>query len=394
MTKRREPIETPLTCTAILPSSVFALERDESWPYERFAYNVFDAGVHSLHTKNLPESLTVDFTRIMPGCSPWAFNASASVVRDGSGDPMSFRISVPELTPALFYLFAATVGSDFFNDEVFSAYQGDSDHLRARIQHFSDGASAGVRAYRTSGLGAAIRASYTHLGLTVLDLDQHGETYDLLAKLIAYHEVAHAYAKHVLMPGTLDGNDRRACELIADLIGTVWFYALMVYHTPDADEYRRFRGFGSYGESIVSNALMTYRSQQVQLVLAALAGAQREGGRVSLAGGRTHPPGLQRYMLQHMTLASLVLSDFGKVLTTTQQQSLDNDWRNKMEVLAKSGIMPRDDALTMLEPSECDAVERAAELIEKDSIPELMGLTGFLRSVRGNLERIARGDGP
>ena len=393
MSKKREPIETQLSSSVVFPSGIFALERDESWPYERFAYNVLDVGVHALHKMGLPESLTVDFACAPLHSSAWAINSSVYVKKDGDGDPLSFCISTPELTPALFYLFANTVAQDFFKNEVFRTYMDKPNRLRESIQKFANGANAAIRAYRTNGLGAAIRAGYDYLGLAIMDVEKTFDTYDLLTKQIAYHEVAHAYAGHVLRHPVPNAVDSRAYELIADLIGTVWFFEIMVYYTPDTPEYREFRGFSSYAECIFENALMVYRAQQANLVLAALAGAQREGGRVSLEGGLSHPPGLQRYMLQHMTLSNLVMSNFKDKLTEPQQEALEGDWRAKMEVLSQSGIMPSLDVFTGLDPRECDAVERAAELIESEKIPEVQNITSFLRSMRDNLEKLTNSRG-
>ena len=59
---RSAPIDTHFTSTINYPASLFSLEKDEIFPYERLAYNFLDVGIGALHEKNLPERIVVDFT--------------------------------------------------------------------------------------------------------------------------------------------------------------------------------------------------------------------------------------------------------------------------------------------------------------------------------------------
>src|SRR4029077_21205244 len=89
------------------------------------------------------------------------------------------------------------------------------------------------------GVAAGVRAAYDHLGLTVTDLERCANDYDLLTKLIAYHEVGRAYTQLAVRTVT-SPLESYALDLIADLLATQGFYEKMIVNTPDAEEYRRF----------------------------------------------------------------------------------------------------------------------------------------------------------
>jgi len=394
MSNRRKPIETGLTSSVVYPSGLFSLEKDEVYPYERFAYNVLDVGVHGLHVRDLPESITIDFTRLLPGCSPWSINASASVEWAPDGQPLSYHISTPEFTPSMLYMFSAVVTAQLFDDEACDVFRDDPESLGRRIQHFVDGASAGVRAYRDKGIAHAIRAGYETLGLRILDMQNCADDFDMLSKQIAYHEVGHAYIKQFMRDREWTPLQCRAYELMADLVGTEWLYNGMVRNTPDSDEYREFRGLDTYADTIFANAIMSMRAQQANLILAAIAGAQRKQGQLSLAGGETHPPGLQRYQLQHIHLYTLIASNFSKVLSKGQLSAIERDWGDKMDILVRSGVLPLDDLEDSLDLSHCDTINVAADLIVEQNVPELQKVAPFLRETRKHLAHVLQSRKP
>jgi hypothetical protein len=379
MTKRRDPIETPLTSTIVYPSSLFSLEKDEVYPYERFAYNILHVGVEALNRKSLPEKIVVDFTRLLPASSPWSLNASVRCELDGAGKPLAFHFSTPELVPAMMYLFVAVVAHEFLDETRFENFCRDPQTFRARIQLFVDGASAAVRAYRQSGFGSAVRAGYMHLSLTIQHLYTFADDYNLLAKLIANHEVAHAYIEQFTYASVLAECDVRAFEFLADMVGTAWFFHEMIANTPNTEEYRKFRGMRSYAETIYSNSLATLRAQQVLLVFMAIAGAQRSGGTVSLAGGKSHPGGLQRYFLQHIQLYTLIESNFSSVISGDQLRNLQDDWDSRMDTLFRSGLIRPEDLQSLRDDSNCDALNKCADLIEELKIGEVKQVGPTLR---------------
>ena len=42
-----------------ISSSLFSLEKDEVFPYERFAYNLLDIAIEALNAKGLPERVII-----------------------------------------------------------------------------------------------------------------------------------------------------------------------------------------------------------------------------------------------------------------------------------------------------------------------------------------------
>ncbi|MCK4410801.1 hypothetical protein KAV67_00820, partial [Candidatus Bipolaricaulota bacterium] len=306
------------------------------------------------------------------------------------GQPSLFRITTPELAPAIFYMFSSVVVSEFFDEEGFKAFRINPRKLGERIRYFISGASAGVRMYREKGLGQAIRAGYDHFGLSILDLQDFIDDYDLLTKQIAFHEVAHAYIGQFMRKQRPTGTEQQAFELIADLVATRWFYNVMVRNTPNTDEYRGFRGMDTYADTILANAVMTTRLQLANLMLSAIAGAQCTKGTLSLAASQTHPPGLQRHDLQHLFLLTLIASDFSDILSEEGLSAVQQDWNEKMDVLACSGMLPLEAVKLMLDPSQCEVLEVAADLIEELHIPELMRIIEDLRVTRENLSEFLK----
>jgi hypothetical protein len=382
MNNRRDPIETGQKTTIIYPSGLFSLEKDEVFPYERFAYNVLEVGIYALKLADLPECLTLDFTHFSENGSPWLINCSVLPQYSPDGEIISFKVAIPELVPALIYMFCFAVVSKLFHDDNYKTFKTDPHKARKLIQYFVDGGSASVRAYKKNGIGRAIRAGYEHFGLIFNDLFKTGDDFDMLTKQIAYHEIAHIYVSDLIKQTKALGAQRFAFELIADLVGTEWFYNAMIRLTPDTDEYRNLRGMDTFEETIFANSLMAMKSQQAILILSAIAGAQRSGGKVSLSGGQTHPPGFQRHQLQHIHLHTLIASNFSDVLSEHQLKQIKSNYSDIMDILVASGIIPMADVMPTLDPLECDSIEAAADLIEELKVSELIRVVPFLRSIR------------
>jgi hypothetical protein len=356
---RRKPVKTSETSTTRYPSGHFSLQRDEIFPYERYAYNVLSLAVEAFDKRGLPVAITVDLTQGRQRASPWVINASIEYRLNGKGNPEAFIFRMPELVPAIIYLFTATIVSDLFHPETFGEIKNSPSKLRERFQHFSAAVNAGIQEYRTLGFAHGVRAAYQQLGLTIGTLAKSTNDFDLLSKQMAFHEIAHGYVKQVTREGTTTA-EKAGFELIADLVATEWFYNQMIANTPDSEEYRNWRGANSHAESIFLNALTSLQSQQALLALMAVAGAQRAGGTVSLKGGEVHPSGLQRYMLQHVHLFTLIASNFSALLSPQHLQALQDDWDEKLDVLVLAGVIPTEDIATILDTRECDTIESAA----------------------------------
>jgi hypothetical protein len=374
MANRRPPIATSLKSTVAYPSALFALERDEVLPFERFAYNILDVAISALHAKSMPERVAVEFSNVGLRISPWIINASVQCELDPAGRPTGFRFVIPELVPSLVYIFCQKLGAELVET-------GTSD-IRQNLQRFVDGASAGVREYKQHGLGHAVRASYDYYGLTISDYSRAQHSFDLLTKLVAYHEIGHAYAGHLSSGQDIDPVTRRGFELIADLLATTWFYNGYIRNTPDDSGYREMRGLASHSEAIFTNSIEAQRAQLTLLTLMAFAGAQQNGGRPTVSGGISHSPGIQRHMLQHVHLGTLIKSNFAQLLSNEQFAALQQDWNKLFECLIESGIIPVSDVMNHLDPQECDTIEAASNAIESMNVQELKPAVPFLLEIR------------
>lgn len=382
MPSRRHPANTDKRSTVIYPSALFALEKDEVYPYERFAYNILDIAVEALNSKGLPENITVHFGDPPRNHSPWWINAGVRVDLRPDGSPEGFRFFLPEFLPTTIYVFCVSCVSPFVVDAAFQELRQSPELLRKQLAFFAGAVNAGVEVYPTGGFGAAVRAQYDHLGLTMEDLQASANVYDLLTKQLAFHEVAHAYIEQVMRQRPPTPAERKAFELIADLVATEWIYNKMIRNTPDTNSYRALRGIDTYAGTIFSNALLTQQLQHALLVLMAIAGAQRSAGELTLEGGPSHPPGMFRHQFQHVHLYTLILSNFGKLLSQEQVAKLDEDWHQRTEVLVKSGIISLDDLDRLLNEVEYETAEAAANLIEEMNIRELKKAASGLLQAR------------
>lgn len=369
MAKRRTPKAISASSTIVYPSALFCLERDEFFPFERLAYNVLDVAIEALHAKTMPESVTVDFS---DGAAPWTINASVGPIKDETGRTTGFRFTTGKFVPTLLYLFCAKVGAKLV--------AGVADGLSDDIREFGDLGNAGVREYKQRGLGHAIRAA--HGACVDVEHSRACHSFDLLTKLLASHEAGHVYANHFAMAQDANAVTRRGLELIADLLSTTWFYNKYIRNTPDDSSYRQARNVASHAEAVFVNSMEAQRSQLALLALMAIAGAQRNGGRVTLDGGSTHPPGLQRHMLQHVHLGTLIESNFGSLLTQEYFSILEKDHQALLASLVGSGVIPPTEVLSQLDSREFDTVEAAALTIQRMGIEELTPAVPVLLQAR------------
>ena len=70
MSGRRSALETNQSCSVVYPAGLFSLEKDEVYPYERFAYSLLDVAVEALHHQNLSGNISVEFDRPALAGSP------------------------------------------------------------------------------------------------------------------------------------------------------------------------------------------------------------------------------------------------------------------------------------------------------------------------------------
>jgi hypothetical protein len=127
---------------------------------------------------------------------------------------------------------------------------------------------------------------------------------------------------------------------------------------------------------------MTQRSQEALLCFMALAGAQQSGGVFTLDGGKSHPPGLQRYFLQVVHFDTFVRSNFASLLSSEQIARLKADRERYMTNFCLSGVIRLTDVDQYLDLREFDTIEAAADLIEEMNVRDLMPIVPALREVR------------
>lgn len=381
MSDKRPPFTTSCVSKVLYPSALFSLERDEILPYERFAYNILGLAVEVLHDRGLPEEITINFTQDAGSFAPWRINAGIRCHLNAESFPQSFEFAIPELLPGMAFLYCSSFVQNFI--------QSPPEHIQEELSSFLEVADTAVKAYKLDGFAASLRAAYDKSGLAITEVS--GEAvlaYDLLTKQIAFHEVAHGYAE-LLTSREQNPVRRRSFELVADLLATQWMYKKVVVNTPDTAAYREWTGSTSYGDSIYTNCMSLQRSYFSLLCLFALAGAQKTGGKLTLDGGVSHPPGMQRHVLQHVHFMTLVRSNYADVLSPEQFATLDADWSHMISMLHSAGILSNSDLQAGFDPRESDTIEAAADVIEDTNISELNSLVPVLRDVRETLSDAA-----
>ena len=91
---------------------------------------------------------------------------------------------------------------------------------------------------------------------------------------------------------------------------------------------------------------------------------------------------MQRFMLQHVMLYTLIASNFGSLLLPEHFGTFQKEWDDNLDTLVRAGVIPLGDIETMLDTGECDTIEAAANLIEELRVPELQRLLPTLRAMR------------
>lgn len=381
MNDRKMPIQSNFNSMVIYPSSIYSLEVDEIFPYERFAHNIFRTGVEVLNNKKLPEKLEVEYCQYLMGCTPWTINASIKIDHDIEGKPNSYKISIPEFTPALYYIFSAIVANYLFDNNKCNSEE-DSDGLIERIKYFIDGANAGVSMYKEKGLGYAIRSLYDFFNLKILDINKYIDYFDLLIKQIAYHEIAHAYTLDRIIDKFDNASEKCALEYIADLVSISWIFKQLVFNTPDSSEYRNYRGLETYTDTIIINSLLCINSLIAKLLLSAIAGAQLNGGIVTFSGGINHPHGFIRFHFQIVHLLNLINFYYKEILSKDQLNEIMGYFREKIKIIMKAGIITLDDLNAANDTAERENIEQAENLIVSKNIQELLGMEHLLQHFR------------
>lgn len=370
----RQPIELPgFTLDVTYPSSIYSLERHEIIPYERFVADVFRDCVQELTERHLPPHVGVSFDPAKVDCPAWVINC---MVRRETAGCKRFIIETPEMLPCLLAIFSHIVSPHFRSPEPPSA----TSDLKSSLQRFFDCGSAAARAYKSSGLASSIRTAYETAGLRYCDLQNCIDEFDILAYLVANHEVAHIYIEQLTDQATYRPEDRKAYEYLADLVAAEWMFRRYILLTPDDPDYRQYRKLPSHAHALVSNSRWALAGVFSLLILMAAAGAQRSEGRVNLEGGLSHPGGFGRSWLQQAWILGAIEGMLKRDIGDDLWPNVLNFWREASDRVFQSGLITRASTWQVVDESEMHVISRAAQIAEDKKIEELLPGLDFLRS--------------
>lgn len=358
------------TCEVSYPSSIFLLERHENLPYERFAYNVFREAISTLDQKILPLKLAVEFVSSSQTCPGWSINCSVRAEECSNSVPKRIIVQSPELLPILLVMFSVCIVGKLFSDKGRVKYIKDPSLLSSDIQHFFDSGSALVRSYRIEGAASAIRTGYESLGINMGTVEQSMDHFDTLSYLIANHEVAHIHVGQLSKEFSDLNEHSKAYEIISDLISTEWLFRRYVYLTPDTEDYRTNRHFGSHAEAVWANAKWAIESQLILLILMGASSAQNSSGRFHFDEGINHPGSFIRYWLQKAWLFSAIEGHFGNLLGNTYQD-LKRIWEEYFGILCESGLISRRALKQVIDGHDNDIISQVEMLVKTKKIEDL-----------------------
>lgn len=356
----------------LYPSSIFRLEKHEIYPFERFAYNAMKMAADALPVAKLPDWLTISFDDSNDIFKyPWLLNAGIMQNSHENG----FEIVTTSLTPVIILAISHSLGLYLFNSES----EINEIVFRELVIKLGNSMNNLIISYKQNGLPESIRILFNDIGLGIYNLSDASLFFDLTTQFIVNHEIAHAYVGQLTSRDKYTSKENRAFEFIVDLIATEWLYNKMIRNTPNTDEYREFRGFKNYRESIVRNTMITIDMQINTVLVFAFASALATKGRFTLEGSATHPHALSRYGLQMMHLTTLVLSNYKECFSEEDEEELDNRWTFYFQLFIKSGLISNTDIKAMSSGSDYSDLEDAIRLIEKHNIIELKRVVPFFR---------------
>lgn len=357
------------------PSCVFALEKHGIFPLERFAYDSLRIGVEATNSAGVPDALEVNFE-----ADPlWWLGASVQQSASGNGAIRGYRIDTSPLTPYLLY--ALSVRTLRVQDTIGEA-ETEVAAVRANFQELKDILSATSTAFLDGGLGPALLTLRDDLGMDIQALQRGASVFDGAVKVLVGHEFAHAYIERFPWANRdLSPTERKAYEIMADLVAVSWLYSAFVRNTPDSVEYRKQRGFASHGEAIRNNSAAGLLSIKTFLMTLGLASALHGDSGVSLKGGVFHPHSLIRYLLQDVHFVTLAVSNFPDAFTDGYAESFRAEGFRQMGLLVRAGLVPDDDIRALTDDANLEPVRLASKLIAEHDIPELFGPKDLLANL-------------
>lgn len=359
------------------PNCVFALERHGIFPFERFAYNALHLGTEVLFKASLPEMLEVALDG-MTGRGAWSLGAQIRQSTSGSGEIRGYRLETSPFTPPVLLLLVARLRRDDLITELGDPEEGSIARLHAALHDVSTGLGAAVRATKSVGLGEGLRILRDAGTVSLSELEDAVDDYDAVAQFLINHELAHAYVQRYDWMTDESDLDRRALELLADLVGVAWLFTHFIVNTPDREDYRERRGVRNHAEAIRANAEWVFKAHSYMLVFMALASAVEGEGLASLAGGLSHPHAFIRHMLWGSHFGTLVLSSYPESFTSEHADGLGAGARRTAFMLVEAGVIPVDDISVILEDGWRAECVRAAQLADRQDLIELRSIKKML----------------
>jgi hypothetical protein len=382
--KRDEYLSSPRksadACQITIPSLLYSLEKHEIYAYERFAYTALKMGVELLADVNLTTNIRIGFD-LSPD-TPWALNAGIRAERTSGGGINAFAISTSSLMPPFLLAICFCIAAGFEDAEVLREWQDDPAAFRSIIDELGQVLAEAAQAAISTDIAAAVRRLSERLGLTLWNVHDCASHYDTVTHFITGHEVAHAYVGQLNRTRKLSAEERRAFEIIVDLLAGTWTYLKMVKFTPDTDEYREFRGFDTHSEAVRDNSRLLMEGQLLLLAFLAISGAIANKGPVSLDGGVYHPHSCVRFLIQNTHLLTLILSNQHSHFSESQSRELSDIRTRVMTLFHGSGLIPHEDMLAIADPTKYVDVNVAAALIDEFNVRELQQAKQFLATVR------------
>lgn len=375
-------LDTTEVSTVSYPSCIFLLERPGVFAYERFAYNALRIGVEGLNASSLPDRLEIGFNLGLSTDEPWLLNAEVAAIR-ASASPAGYSIGTSPFTPLVLFGITHRIGNRLFDPVVLGKWQAEPNSFVAEIQAIAQVIAAAIREYQRRGLGYSLKTLIEQFDLSLSNIYNSVDDFDVSVKFIVHHEVAHAYVNQFThMNYGMSEKDFRAFEFIADLVATSWLYSGLIKNTPDSEGYREMRGLSNHAESIRENTKWALRTQLIVLVFLALSGAIHRGGKVSLEGGPLHPHTHLRYMTQQVHFMTLVRSNYRDAFDSQELEAVDQLWRDALGLFIAAGLVPADELNVLFDDTSFADIRRAADIAQELDINELRGAQPFLAQLR------------
>jgi hypothetical protein len=371
-------LDTREFSTVNYPSCIFLLERPGTFPYERFAYNALRIGVEALNAANLPDHLEIGFDVGLFEDKPWSLNAEVTPIGT-STSPAGYGVKTSPFTPLVLFGIIHRIGNRLLDSVVLKEWQYEPQSFVAEIQAIGKVVAVAVGEYRTRGLGYSLRTLIERFDLSLSNIYESVDDFDVSVQFIVYHEIAHAYVdQFAQMQNYLPNHDFRAFEFIADLVATSWIYSGLIVNTLDSSSYREMRGFSTHAESIRENTKWVLRTQLIVLVFLALSSAVHSRGRVSLEGGPLHPHTYLRYTMQQLHFMTLVLSNYKDAFTSKEIEAIDTLWSQALRLFITTGLVPVSDLNVIFDDTRFADIRRAAAIAQELDISELRSARPFL----------------